>query len=281
MGKPWTLYCITCRTNGKKYIGITSNWTNRRYVHRSACSDQLIHRAIRKHGKENFDFEVLVIGEEWVIKEAEVKLIEKWNTMTPNGYNVNEGGSGITGLMRNNKPVVVNGVDYPSIGKAAEALGIAHGTLTHALRGGTSCNYPNPRRPYSKRRTISDAAKESMRKGQGRREASRPLDYQVEGQWFNSLKVAAKAIGINYSTLRDRFRRYRSQGNWPDGWSDNSTPRQPKPKAERANKYLVEGLEFPTLTAAAKATSQHIDALKSKFFRFTRDNAFPPGYARI
>ena len=60
------VYCYTNQINNKKYIGQTINPEQRKNQHRSSAfnpSDKdyesLIHRAFRKHGYENFTYEVL------------------------------------------------------------------------------------------------------------------------------------------------------------------------------------------------------------------------------
>jgi len=92
------VYVITNRVNGKRYVGKTIHQTTRWATHVRAAftsgSQYAIHRAIRKHGKENFDFQV--VSEHATEEEAfieETRLIRELNT-TKLGYNMNEGGKG-------------------------------------------------------------------------------------------------------------------------------------------------------------------------------------------
>ena len=92
------LYKITNKINNKIYIGITNNITKRWANEKSYPSDpkrrQVIQEAIHKYGKENFIFEVLKKG--LSIEEAvrlEEEEIIKNNSLVPNGYNVDKGGS--------------------------------------------------------------------------------------------------------------------------------------------------------------------------------------------
>lgn len=58
-----------------------------------------ISRAIQKYGKDNFKFEILLSNltrEQANIKEQE--YIIKYNSKTPNGYNVSNGGGGAAGI---------------------------------------------------------------------------------------------------------------------------------------------------------------------------------------
>ena len=89
------VYKITNLLNNKIYIGITNSY-KRRFREHSNIKDpkSLIAKAIQKYGKENFSFEVLYRGlsiEESC--EKEIELIKKFNSLTPNGYNISKGGN--------------------------------------------------------------------------------------------------------------------------------------------------------------------------------------------
>lgn len=91
------VYKITNLINQKKYIGITNNykkrWSNEKSNPKDPKRQQVITRAIEKYGKENFLFEVLESN--LSIEQAcekEQQLIEKYNCLVPNGYNVDKGG---------------------------------------------------------------------------------------------------------------------------------------------------------------------------------------------
>lgn len=83
--------------NGKSYIGITSKTAQERLKehfrpsqNRNACQ-----RAIHKYGKENVVLVVLATVDNWeLLCLAEMEAIEKFNTFTPNGYNMTLGGDG-------------------------------------------------------------------------------------------------------------------------------------------------------------------------------------------
>lgn len=87
------VYKITNKINNKIYIGITNNYKKRWGNECSYPSDpkrrQVIQEAIHKYGKDNFIFEVL--HSNLSIEEAtklESYYAEKFNSYTPNGYNV-------------------------------------------------------------------------------------------------------------------------------------------------------------------------------------------------
>lgn len=92
------VYLITNNTNHKQYVGITNDykrrWSNECTYPAEPKKRQVIQEAIHKYGKDNFTFEVLQRGlsiEDAVREEA--NLIRQLNTLTPNGYNVDPGGS--------------------------------------------------------------------------------------------------------------------------------------------------------------------------------------------
>ena len=87
--------------NGKSYIGITSKTAQERFIgHCNPAQKQnLCQKAIHKYGKENVIINVLAECDNWeLLCIAEQEAIEKFNTITPNGYNLTLGGEGTYGL---------------------------------------------------------------------------------------------------------------------------------------------------------------------------------------
>jgi group I intron endonuclease len=95
------IYKLTCRSNGKGYIGATNNPRKRLSGHRFDAahgSMSPIHKAIRKYGIENFDMTILFEGldRDVVFNTMEPKLILEHRTDSPDyGYNVAPGGEGV------------------------------------------------------------------------------------------------------------------------------------------------------------------------------------------
>jgi group I intron endonuclease len=85
------IYIVINKINNKKYIGQTINPVNKRMVGHY-YDDSLLCRAFKKYGKENFIIkEFNNIRYEWM-DWAEQELIQYYNSVAPNGYNLHLGG---------------------------------------------------------------------------------------------------------------------------------------------------------------------------------------------
>ena len=81
--------------NGKKYIGISSNPRKRWSYHcynATTKKKTALYDAIRFYGKEQVRLRTLLVGTIEYAKEMEVKIISKFGTQVPRGYNINPGG---------------------------------------------------------------------------------------------------------------------------------------------------------------------------------------------
>ena len=103
--RKWYVYCHTNKTNGKKYIGITSQVPEERWRYGAGYKNQVAFwRAIQKYGWDGFDHEVVLEGlTEEDAKEKEVELIALYKTNCSRynhpayGYNMTDGGEGTVG----------------------------------------------------------------------------------------------------------------------------------------------------------------------------------------
>ena len=96
------IYCFTNNINGKKYIGQSISKGNARYNnHKSSyknpddCEyESPLHRAFRKHGFENFTYEILAQDIESIdlLNQLQIQYIQQYNCQIPNGYNIEPGG---------------------------------------------------------------------------------------------------------------------------------------------------------------------------------------------
>ena len=87
----WSVYKITCKANGKSYIGITQKALNTRlkehfrdaFPGRYNASGTLyaLHAAIQKYGKTNFTIEPLMEDLDLQLaRKNEVRFIKKYNS---------------------------------------------------------------------------------------------------------------------------------------------------------------------------------------------------------
>lgn len=88
------IYKITNKLNGKVYIGQSIDIDTRWRQHINAKDNFAIHNAIKKYGEENFKFEVLLECPVDMLNVWERDMIALYDCISPNGYNLTEGGEG-------------------------------------------------------------------------------------------------------------------------------------------------------------------------------------------
>lgn len=88
------IYKITNKLNGKVYIGQSIHIKTRWIQHITAKDNILIHKSIQKYGAENFSFEVLLECPAEMLNDWERDMIALYDCISPNGYNLTEGGKG-------------------------------------------------------------------------------------------------------------------------------------------------------------------------------------------
>ena len=92
------IYKITNTVNNKAYIGVTiradveHRWVQHRSTIRNGNGCPLLMKAFKKYGEDAFKFDVLIICFDEDVFRFENDYIIKYNTMSPNGYNVAVGG---------------------------------------------------------------------------------------------------------------------------------------------------------------------------------------------
>lgn len=102
-----SIYIIKNKINDKVYVGQAIN-PHRRFIQHLCNGKQLldsypIHLAINKYGKGNFYFEILEENVE-NYNERERYWIKFYNCISPNGYNLSEGGENNPILKGENNP---------------------------------------------------------------------------------------------------------------------------------------------------------------------------------
>lgn len=101
MDNHWSVYVHTNKTNGKRYIGITSQVPEDRWLGGHGYNRKLkFGRAISKYGWDGFEHEVIYEGlSEVEAKNIECNLISEFSTQDDRyGYNMTSGGDGVCGF---------------------------------------------------------------------------------------------------------------------------------------------------------------------------------------
>lgn len=98
------IYLLTS-PSGKRYIGQSKHSIERRVsVHKSAAKMNtkknciVLNAAIKKYGIEKFKKEILLICENEDLNLNEIKFIDFYDTLSPNGYNLTKGGDSFHNL---------------------------------------------------------------------------------------------------------------------------------------------------------------------------------------
>lgn len=84
------IYKIENLINGKLYIGQSVHIELRWQEHCRPSAKSLIGKAISKYGKENFTFQILEECAESYLNEREAYYIRYYQSLVPNGYNIEE-----------------------------------------------------------------------------------------------------------------------------------------------------------------------------------------------
>lgn len=96
------LYQIKFESSGKSYIGVTSKDPVERFNQHCQASrthGQVIHKAMRKYGIQDCSMVILLIADcDEYLKKMEILAIKRFNTKTPGGYNMTDGGNGVINL---------------------------------------------------------------------------------------------------------------------------------------------------------------------------------------
>ena len=100
------IYKITNKITNKVYIGQTSikleaRWKKHIYSALRNEDKYIFHKAIRKYGAACFTLEIIdYAATKDELNEKEIYWIAYYNSKTPNGYNMTNGGDGVVGCYR-------------------------------------------------------------------------------------------------------------------------------------------------------------------------------------
>lgn len=92
------IYKATNKINGKIYIGKTVLSLNRRMMFHLRSKVGIFTKALKKYGIQSFDLEIIdTANNEFILFEKEKYWIKYYNSKVPNGYNLTDGGEGMSG----------------------------------------------------------------------------------------------------------------------------------------------------------------------------------------
>jgi len=281
------VYLVTQKSTGKQYIGLTTRPVKRRWIgHVSAAqrgkgSSKSLQEAIRSGGSD--DFIIQEIARASSIEEliqAEIQYIKHYETLAPNGFNLNSGGA----IGSGGDIYLVEGEEYFGLASLADAYGIVEVTMQKRMQSGRwtieqACGLEPPPE-YTKSGisinidgrdfgSISEACNfysvdprvvdmRLKRLGWSIEEALDPkkrerAEFLVGDFVFNSLNEACRHFGLNYKKIESRIR---------NGWTINEAfdlEERPAPKRKKRaqrterRRLVLEGEEYSSLAEVAKA----------------------------
>lgn len=171
--------CIYLRTNlinGKQYVGQTNNFKNREYdwkCIKAIYANKHLSNARNKYGLENWKVEILKECEtQDELNKWEKYYINELNTKTPNGYNLTDGGNGISGFKHSEE---------------------TKKKMSESTKGN---NHPQYGKPISKESKNKSMLNQPTRKT--------VYQYSLEGKLINvypSVNEAARKTGYNISEI--------------------------------------------------------------------------------
>lgn len=216
----YTIYLATNVVNGKQYVGFDSAWPRRKNSHLTSAFSkspkqykQHFHDAIKKHGRENFTWEVIYQSLELdhTLSVMEHHFISQYRTYVGysdcNGYNLTLGGEGQKGRLmsdetKRKKSVALKGKPSPQSRPIVTPFGVFAGLTTAS----TELNIPtrtiacrirskNPEwyyQGYPKEPSVTQ-----IRTGSSR-QCSTPFGL------FDSVRECSNISGLPESTIHDR-----------------------------------------------------------------------------
>ena len=214
------IYLLTNTINNKQYVGqtmaknITKRWnTYRKLVQ---CSiGRYLYNAFLKHGVDSFKFQIICICFDEDCNKYEEYYIKKFNTIVPNGYNLQSGGNNRrqhpesilkkTMTIRNspnyeqykkNISIRLTGKGNPNFGKK----------MSDEQKKKISESKKNNKTSESTKQKISESLKKHF-SGNTSKLSKRVDKYSLNDEYletYNSISEAIRSLGGGYATTISR-----------------------------------------------------------------------------
>jgi hypothetical protein len=235
------VYILKNKINKKIYIGATLGSLSNRWqwhVHKSNykyLKKDSIAEAISKYGKNNFTKRILKrLKNIQELSQLERYYINKYDSQTPNGYNLSTGGFGFGNL---GKKIKIKGLKFKTMKDAAKHFGINIGTFSTRIRSGW---------------TLVQAA--GLKKNN--QIPINNIQVKIDGKKFNSRREAAKFYGIHEHTVSNRLF---------NGWSIKDALKTKI--VDRSIKIKFDGKNFKSIRNLAKFYNVSPGTLSGKLKR--------------
>ena len=194
------IYLIENTINGHQYVGRSVNIARRwkEHIHSSKKEDGfLLHRAIKKHGIENFKFSVLEETKDLYERECYwyYKLKPVYNMIAPDDAPSKTQRIGVKSKNKETSEIIY----YESMREAARILGISK-TAIHNVLNGSRNSAANCYWAYENDEFIIPID----RGNNGTRRVSVTLIKNSEVLRFDTKSEAAKFLNVNISTFRHK-----------------------------------------------------------------------------
>lgn len=159
--------CIYVRTNlvnGKQYVGQTTDFKEREYdwyYLKKKYAGSLINNARKKYGLDNWVVEILKECEtQDELNKWEMHFIKELNTKTPNGYNLTDGGEGVSGFHHSETSKKKMSESRKGIGKGIPRSEEVKHKISEAKRGKrTSLGMTNHKHSEESKKKMAEAKK--------------------------------------------------------------------------------------------------------------------------
>lgn len=188
------IYMFTNRCSGKSYIGQSVNIEKRYDSHLFKLSEKsLFHDELRYYGIQNFDFEILEECNVQDLDDREMFYIKKYNTISPNGYNLTAGGG--------NSPHLNSLKSFEDVDRIIKLL--KEDTMTNGQIGaifGISDQMVSD--INSGRSWKRDGQKYPVRDGRHKRICGDDIDVRFSNAWFSKGRICSCCGAIITNTSK-------------------------------------------------------------------------------